>query len=42
MKWHPKKGVWKATFDIRGTSHSEEVWLDLRNAIAPGFLLMVF
>ena len=42
VKWHPKKGVWKATFDIRGTSHSEEVWFDLRNAIAPGFMLMVF
>ena len=42
VKWHPKKGVWKATFDILGTSHSEEVWFDLRNAIAPGFLLMVF
>ena len=40
--WHPKKGVWKATFDILGTSHSEEVWFDLRNAIAPGFMLMVF
>ena len=42
MKWHPKKGVWKATFEIQGTSHKEESWFDLRNAIAPGFLLMVF
>ena len=42
VKWHPKKGVRKATFDIRGTSHSEEVWFDLRNAITPGFMLMVF
>ena len=42
VKWHPKKGVWKATFDILGTDHSENVWFDLRNAIAPGFMLMVF
>ena len=40
--WHPKKGVWKATFDILGTDHREEVWFDLRDAIAPGFMLMVF
>ena len=42
VKWRPKKGVWKATFEIPGTTHCEEVWFDLRDAIAPGFMLMVF
>ena len=40
--WKAKKGVWKATFDILGADHREEAWFDLRDAIGPGFMLMVF
>ena len=44
-RWRAKKGVWKATFDILNGDESvyrEDAWFDLRNAIAPGFMLMVF
>ena len=44
-KWHPKKGVWKATFDILNgdtSIHREESWFDLRKTSTPGFMLMVF
>lgn len=42
VKWNPEKGVWKATFEIPGTSHREETWFDLRKSRALGFMLMVF
>ena len=44
VSWKPKKGVWKATFDIitGDTSvYREEAWFDLRQARTPGFLLML-
>ena len=44
-RWRAKKGVWKATFDILNGDESvyrEDAWFDLRNAITPGFMLMVF
>lgn len=42
VKWSPKKGVWKAMFEIPGTDISGAAWLDLRDFRGPGFLLMVF
>ena len=44
-KWKPKKGVWKATFDILNgdtSIYSEDAWFDLRKTSTPGFMLMVF
>lgn len=43
-KWKPKKGVWKATFDILNGDTSvrrEEAWFDLRKTSIPGFMLML-
>ena len=42
VKWKPKKGVWKATFDILGTSHHEESFFDLRESRAPGMAVILF
>ena len=44
VKWHPRKGVWLATFDILNADasiHRETALFDLRNARSFGFVLIV-
>ena len=44
VKWRPKQGVWKATFDILNDDKSvrqESAILDLRNASGCGLILML-
>ena len=42
VQWRPKKGVWKATFEILGTDIGGTAWFDLRDFRAPGFMLMLY
>ena len=45
VKWNPKKGVWKATFDIRNgdtSIHHVESFFDLRNSRANGMAVILF
>lgn len=44
VKWKPRKGVWKATFDILNSEDSirqEESVFDLRNSRSPGLALIL-
>ena len=44
-KWRPRKGVWKATFDILNDEtsiYSADAWFDLRKTSMPGFALIIF
>ena len=44
IKWKPRKGVWKATFDIlngEGSIYQETAFLDLRNSRSSGFALIL-
>lgn len=44
VKWRPKQGVWKATFDILNNDtgiHQETAILDLRNASGNGLVLFL-
>lgn len=45
VKWRPKKGVWKATFDIFNgdtSIHGEDAIFDLRTTRFPGFAVMLY
>lgn len=42
VKWKPSAGVWKASFEIEGTDHREDVFFDLRRTRQRGFAVYIF